>query len=220
MGFFLIAALVLPVGMAITLDEAGLDLESLGLQSLISLVLMSAFLVAYALFKANSLLVYVVFYATWAVFGFSSYLVGSDPRFPEVEFFEYRVLAVGLSYMVLAYAFAGTRREGLSGALYGFGSMAFLGAALGLGGWKPSQSIFWELVFPGLAFAVLYASVHVKSKALLTFSSIFLGAYLSKLTGEYFSDSLGWPLALVLVGLMLMGLGYVTLRLKRTYLVS
>ncbi len=54
--------------------------------------------------------------------------------------------------------------------------------------------------------------------ALLVFGSLFLGGYLAKITGEYFSDSLGWPLALVLVGFMLMGVGYLTFRLKRTYL--
>jgi len=218
MGVFLIAALVLPLGMVVTLDEAGMDPESLGLQSLVALALTGAFLVAHLLFKGNSLLVYTIVYAAWACFAISDFLVGADPRFADAEFVAYRVLALGLAGMLLGYAFTGTSRQGLAGALYGFGCLGFLGAALGLGGWHPSNNAFWELVFPGLAFAVVYASIHLKSKVLLTFGSLFLGAYLAKLTGEYFADSLGWPIALMMVGVMLMVLGYVTLRLKRIYL--
>jgi hypothetical protein len=117
--------------------------------------------------------------------------------------------------MVLAWSFSGTERDGLSGPLYAFGSLAFLGSTLALGGWKPSQNAFWELALPGLVFGVLYLSVHLRSKALLTFGSLFLGAYLAKITGEYFSDSMGWPLALIVLGLLLMGVGFLTFRLKR-----
>lgn len=214
-AFFLIAALVLPLGMAVALDEAGLDPEKLGLQSLMALVLLAAFLAVYRLFRASSLLVYAIVYATWAFFAITGFMAGPDPRFAKAEFFEYRILAVGLAFLVLGWAFSGTERDGLSGPLYTFGSLAFLGSALALGGWKPSQNVFWELIFPGLVFVVLYLSVTLRSMALLTFGSLFLGAYLAKITGEYFSDSMGWPLALMVLGLLLMGVGYLTFRLKR-----
>jgi len=214
-AFFLIAALLLPLGMAVTLDEAGLDPERLGLQSLMALLLLASFLAVYRLFRSLSLLVFAIAYGTWAFFAVTGFLVGSDPRFAGREFFEYRTLAVGLAFMALGWAFSATDRGGLSGPLYAFGSIAFLGSALALSGWEPSQNAFWELAFPGLVFGVLYLSVHVKSKALLTFGALFLGAYLVKITGEYFSDSLGWPLALIVLGLLLMGVGFLTFRLKR-----
>jgi hypothetical protein len=214
-AFFLIAALVLPLGMAVTLDEAGLEPAKLGLQSLMALVLLAAFLVVYRLFGDASLLVYAIVFATWAFFAITGFIVGADPRFAGKEFFEHRTLAVGMAFMVLGWAFSATERDGLSGPLYAFGSLAFLGSALALSGWKPSQNAFWELVFPGLVFGVLYLSVHLRSKALLTFGSLFLGAYLAKITGEYFSDSMGWPLALIVLGLLLMGVGFLTFRLKR-----
>jgi hypothetical protein len=214
-AFFLIAALVLPLGMAVALDEAGLDPERLGLQSLMALLLLASFLAVYRFFRSSSLLVYAIVYATWAFFAVTGFVAGSDPRFAGREFFEYRTLAVGLAFMALGWAFSATERDGLSGPLYAFGSLAFLGSALALSGWKPSQNAFWELAFPGLDFVVLYLSVHLRSKALLTFGSLFLGAYLAKITGEYFSDSMGWPLALIVLGLLLMGVGFLTYRLKR-----
>jgi hypothetical protein len=217
-AFFLIAALVLPLGMAVALEEAGLDPERFGIQTLIALVLMAAFLGAHLLFRALSTLVWAIVSGTWAYFAFTWLLIGPNPQFDEAKIIEYQVLAGGLAFMVLAWAFSGTEREGLTGPLYAVGSAAFLGAALALGGFKPSHSVFWELAFPGLVFAILYLSVHVKSLALLTFGSLFLGAYLTKITAEYFSESLGWPLALILMGFMLMGVGYLMFRLKRSYL--
>ena len=217
-AFFLVAALVLPFGMAVTLDEAGLQPEQFLWQSLVSVVLMGAFTAAYLLFRSNSLLLYATAFATWAFFAVTGWIAGPNPGINDLEFFEYRALAVGLSYLLLAFAFADTPRRALSGVFYGLGAMTFLGAAFALGGWAPSQNGFWELVFPGLVFAVLYASVHLKSKALLTFGSLFLASYLVKITSEYFSDSLGWPLALVISGMMLMGVGFLTFRLKRRYL--
>jgi len=217
-AFFLIAALVLPVGLAVTLDEAGFHPDHLEWQSLISLVLVGTFAAAYLLVRSKSLLVYAIGFATWAFFAITGWIAGPNPRFGELEFFEYRTLAVGLAYLALAFAFADTPRRALSDLLYSFGSLAFLGAALSLGGWKPSQNVFWELVFPGLVFVVLYASVHLKSRALLAVGSLFLASYLVKITNEYFKDSLGWGLALVISGLALMGVGYLTLRLKRRYL--
>lgn len=217
-AFFLIAALVLPFGLAVTLDEAGFQPERFGWQSLISVVLMGAFAAVYLLFRSNALLLYAIGFATWAFFAITGWIAGPNPGFGDLEFFEYRALAVGLSYLLLAYSFADTPRRELSGIFYGFGALAFLGAALALGGWRPSQNVFWEVVFPGLVFAVIYASVHLRSRALLTYSSLFLGSYLVKITNEYFSDSLGWPLALVISGMMLMGVGYLTFRVRRRYL--
>lgn len=217
-AFFLIAALILPLGLAVTLDEAGLHPDHLEWQSVISLILVGAFTAAYLLVRSNSPLLYAIGFATWAFFAITGWIAGPNPRFGELEFFEYRTLAVGLAYLVLAFAFAETPRRALSGLLYSLGSIAVLGAALSLGGWKPSQNVFWELIFPGLVFLVLYASVHLKSRELLAVGSLFLASYLVKITNEYFTDSLGWPLALVISGLALMGVGYLTLRLKRRYL--
>ena len=79
--------------------------------------------------------------------------------------------------------------------------------------------MFWELIYPGLVFGTLFLSVHVKSKAFLTWGTLFLMAYLLKITSEYFSSGLGWPLALVLAGLMLIGTGYMSFSLKKKYMV-
>src|SRR5262249_40735983 len=104
------------------------------------------------------------------------------------------------------------------GALYGLGVLAFLGGALALGNWEPHQNVFWELIFPGLVFGVIFLSVHLKSKAFLTFGSMYLMGYILKITAEYFKNGLGWPLALILAGFLLMAVGYYSFYLNRKYI--
>jgi len=41
-----------------------------------------------------------------------------------------------------------------------------------------------------------------------------------EITSEYFSTGLGWPLALVIAGLAMIGVGYMSLSLKKKYLTS
>jgi len=120
--------------------------------------------------------------------------------------------------MLLGYFFFQGDMSGLSGPLYGFGVLLFLGMALSLGGWSPHQRVFWELIFPGLAFGVIFLSICVKSKAFLVFGSMYLMAYILKISAEYFSHSMGWPLALVLAGLALIATGCLTFYLNRKYL--
>jgi hypothetical protein len=93
-----------------------------------------------------------------------------------------------------------------------------LGGALALGGWSPRVSVVWEAVFPLLAFGAIVLAIYLKSKSMLTFGTLFIMAYIMKITAEYFSDSLGWPLALVIAGFGLLASGYMTFYLHRAYL--
>jgi len=221
-AFYLISALVTPIGLYVVFDNAGFDAGSAGTQSLISGILFAMYLSSFIIFRKNIFLLFSILFGTWLFFAFtgfmwengtSSYLYSFDWKF-----YEYRILAVGLAYMLIGYAFSKTERAPLSRFLYGFGIFGFLGAAMALGGWEPDQNTFWELIFPGLVFAALFMSVHLKSRAFLTFGTLFLMAYILKITSEYFSSGLGWPLALVLAGLAMIGAGYLSLYLKRKYI--
>ena len=83
-----------------------------------------------------------------------------------------------------------------------------------------TQNVFWELIFPGLALATLFVSVPLKAKSFLTFGALFLMSYILKITAEYFTSGLGWPLALVLAGLMLIAVGYLYVFIKKKYSIA
>jgi hypothetical protein len=219
-AFYLISALVTPIGFYVVFDNAGFDAYSLGTQSLISGILLGAYLLSYLVFRRSIFVLFSILFGTWFFFVFTGFMTGGNPVFADWEFFGYRTLVAGLAYILLGYSFAQGERSSLSNFLYGFGILGFLGAALALGGWEPHQNAFWELIFPGLVFAALFLSVYLKSKSFLTFGSLYLMAYIVKITSEYFSSGLGWPLALVLAGLMMIGVGYMSIYLKRKYISS
>src|ERR1019366_1319816 len=97
-------------------------------------------------------------------------MVGSSLSYTDAEkVWEYRILVLGLAYMFLGYYLSQTSQKALSGVMYGFGSLFFLGSAMALGGWQPNQNAFWELIYPLLVFGLIFLSVYVKSKSFLVF---------------------------------------------------
>ena len=216
-AFYFISALVTPLGLYVTFDVAGLDAGNHAIQSLISGILLVTFLLSYLTDRKTLFTLFNIIFGTWFFFSFTNFLVGNNPAF-DWQFSAYRVLLTGAAYVLLGLSFAETPQRALTGALYGFGAFSFLGAALALGEWKPNQNVLWELLFPGLVFGVIFLSVLIKSKSFLTFGSFYLMAYILKITMEYFTESLGWPLALVLTGLALVAIGYLHFNLRKKYL--
>ena len=219
-AFYLISSMVTPIGLWVVFDHAGFDASSYGFQSLIAGIMLGTYLLSLFVFRKNVFTLLSILFGTWLFFSLTSWMVGGAPYFKESTFYMYRVLVAGVAYMLMGYAFSKNERAPLSGFLYGFGVLGFLGAALALGRWKPTQNIFWELIYPSLVFGVLFLSVHVKSKAFLTWGTLFLMAYILKITSEYFSTGLGWPLALVVAGLAMIGAGYMAISIKKKYLVT
>lgn len=215
--FFLISALTTPVGISIALDNAGWNVGSSAAQSIISGILFFTYFLSYLTFKKNIFTIFNIIFGTWLFFSFTDFIIKGSFIY-HWKFNEYRVLAAGLSYVLLGYHFSGAQRNALSKWLYAIGILMFLGAALALGGWSPKQNIIWELLFPGICFGTMFLSVYLKSRSFLVFGALFLVSYFLKITAEYFAKSLGWPLALVLLGLVLILVGYFSFYLNKKYL--
>ena len=45
-------------------------------------------------------------------------------------------------------------------------------------------------------------------------------AYLVKITAQYFSSAKGWPIALMLIGIIIIGLGYLAIYINKKYIKS
>lgn len=217
-AFYLISALVLPVGLYVLLDTSGFNASSFMSQTIINLTLFVMYLSSHLLTKKNLFGFFSVVYGTLLFFSFTSLMVEGNLAGTDWKFYQYRLLATGLSYMMLSYGFLKGERKSLTGFLNGFGILFFLGSAMALGGWKPEQNLFWEMIFPVLVFGTLISSVYLRSKSFLVWGTIFLMAFILKITGEYFATSMGWPLALVMAGFGVMGAGYLSLWLRKRYL--
>lgn len=216
-AFHLISALITPIGLFVIFDAAGMDVEKVGLQVLVSGILLAVYLSSFAVFRKNIFIIFSTIVGTWFFFALTSWM-DSNGVLDDLKFFEYRILLTGITYSLLGYYFSGGMRRVLTGPLYGFGSLFFLGSALGLGGWDPNQNVFWELIFPALVFGVIFLSIKLRSRTFLVFGSFFLMSYILKITGEYFTEGLGWPFALALAGFSLIGVGYLSFYLNNKFI--
>ena len=218
--FFLLSALLMPLGLGITYDELDVNVESYMLGTQIASILSAVFVTSYFLFKRNLLLFIAIFFSTSLILILTDWMVADKYIDSTFDFNLYRFFFLGLAWMFLGYAFEHSEREPLSRYLYSFGVMSVLGTGLALGNWEPNQKVIWEILYPGLALGIVFLSTVVKSRAFLIFGSLGFGAYLCKITAEYFSDSLGWPLALILMGFALIAIAFGAVKIRKRYLNS
>ncbi|MFH1622180.1 MAG: DUF2157 domain-containing protein [Candidatus Omnitrophota bacterium] len=222
-AFFFISGLVAPLGLHVTFDLAGFELGEAGVQSIMAAILFITYIASFLLLKRTVFLIFSIIFGTWFYFSFLGYLIAGNVYFNTWRVFLYRMITVSLAYIFLGYFLSKKDKvslERLSRWLYCMGILVFLGSALCLGGWSPRQNIFWELIFPGLALGIVFLSVTLKDQAFLVLGTFYLMIYILKITAEYFTNSLGWPLSLVLAGLALMIIGYFTFYLKKKYISS
>lgn len=130
------------------------------------------------------------------------------------DFYAYLTMVVGASYLFLAQAFRGGWNDKLVSLFNFIGSAAFLGAAFS----RVFDSLGWQLLYFLIVLGGLFLAAHLKSRGILTVSTLFLLAHVSYITSEYFADSLGWPISLVLLGFVFIGLGYSSVVINRKYI--
>jgi hypothetical protein len=94
-----------------------------------------------------------------------------------------------------------------------FGAISFLYGLFDL-----VERTAFEIVFIVVASGFVYLSAAVQSRTLLLVATAAILGYTGWFTGEHFADSLGWPLALMLFGLLMIGLSAVAFRIDRQYI--
>ena len=121
-------------------------------------------------------------------------------------------LSIGIGVIITAYGLHKSERYPRLIALgYFVGSlMAYAGL------FDLVQHTPFELLFLAVTAGVLYACVVLESRALLLTTVFAMLGFISYFSAEYFSDSLGWPITLVLMGIAFLGVGAIALRVKRS----
>src|ERR1035437_1194618 len=94
--FYLISALVMPLGLYVVFNNAGFDANSYGSQSLISGILFGMYLLSYVVFRKNVFTLFSILFGTWLFFSLTSFMIGSGLYFDNWKFYEYRVLVAGI----------------------------------------------------------------------------------------------------------------------------
>lgn len=211
--FHVIGGLLIPGGAMVTLTELGRESTQL-LPVAITYGIIFVFYLALAQIHKHVVLTFftIINGTTFVYVLIESLLQNTTYRLEDL--YVYLTMVVGTSYILLAHSFKNTWNKDLVGVLCFFGSAAFLGSAIS----QVSDSVLWQVIYFIFIGAGLYLSIFLKSRAILIVSTIFLIGHISYITSEYFADSLGWPISLVLLGLIFIGLGYSSFRINKKYI--
>lgn len=131
--------------------------------------------------------------------------------------YNYLTIAIGVSYILLSREFIKSWNARLIGPLNFLGITGILGAMFLL----VFGSVFWQIIFVFALMASFILSINMKSRIILIMSNIFLILHISYISSEYFADSvIGWPLTIVIIGLIFIGLGYGSVLINKKYIKS
>lgn len=120
-------------------------------------------------------------------------------------------LIIGISLVITAYGLhTADKYPRLIGLGYLIGS-----AMLYAGLFDLVQGTPIEILFLGVTAGILYACVVLQSKAMLLTTVLAMLSFIGYFSAKHFVDSLGWPLTLVVTGVIFLGVGMIAIRVKR-----
>jgi hypothetical protein len=119
-------------------------------------------------------------------------------------------IVTGLSICSLGYGMAQVGAQRLSALGFLIGSAAFYA---GLFDWVRHTP--YELLYLAAAVAMMYGHSVLESQAILLTSTLAILGFIGYYTEEHFVNSVGWPVALVLLGVAFFAVGAMAVRIKR-----
>ncbi|TSC87087.1 MAG: hypothetical protein G01um10148_192 [Parcubacteria group bacterium Gr01-1014_8] len=208
-AFHLLGGVLFPFGAITLLYEMGIEAEwgtyALLFGALTFLYVMTMLIVTYPLVTF-----FAIANATAALFALTQFVFQDNIIF---DFYYYFAIVMGASYLYLGTQFIGTRNEQICRLLLLIGSAWFLGGAFML----YDSLIGWALLYPFLIAGTMALSIYVKRMSVLLMSTVAIMSYVAYITGKYFADSVGWPLALIVIGFLFIATGYFSYYLHQKY---
>ncbi|TSC69580.1 MAG: hypothetical protein G01um101470_1033, partial [Parcubacteria group bacterium Gr01-1014_70] len=211
--FHFIGGMLIPGGAMVTLSELKVDFVSLWPVTITFGVIFAFYVLLNAIHKHSILTFFAIANGTAFTYLLVEAMV-EGPFYRHDDLYAYLTMAIGASYLLLAHAFRDGWNKHLVGALYFFGITGFLGAAFS----RVFDSGPWQMLYFLIVLGGLFLSVYTRSRSILVMSTLFLIAHVSYITEEYFADSLGWPISLVILGFVFIGLGYASVTINKKYI--
>lgn len=125
----------------------------------------------------------------------------------------FSIAIIGTLLLFCAYFMSKTNFQGAAAGFW-----YFMGGFMCLGGlFSVLDSNQLDILILVPTCFLIYLSTFVKSKALLFVSIVSLFLFLGYFTTEYFSDSLGWSLLLIILGIILFALSLAAVKLGKRF---
>lgn len=120
---------------------------------------------------------------------------------------------IGSSLLCLAFAIQRSKHMAIAPFWY------FVGAVLLL--WSIFEWVegsLFEPIYLGMTAFMIFLSTFVRSRTLLLVGTLTMLIYIGYYTAEHFANAVGWPIALVIIGIALIGLSALAIRLNNQYI--
>ena len=122
---------------------------------------------------------------------------------------------LGLSVLPVAYSIDRTPHAAITPFWYFASSTVML-----MGLFSLLEGSFLEILFLGAVCGVVFLSTWVKSRGMLFVGTVAILGYVGYYTAEHFTGVVGWPIALIVFGLLLIGLSAAAFRISRKYIAA
>lgn len=128
---------------------------------------------------------------------------------------EFIGMVIGTSLICIAYALQQSRHLAIAPFWYFVGACILLWAVF-----DAVRNTPLELVYLGLSASIIFLSTYVRSRILLLVGTLSMLLYIGYFTAKHFANTLGWPVALVMIGVALIAMSSLAVRLNNKYIKS
>ena len=200
---FIISSILQPMGILVMLQE-----YSSGGDARHGLIFMSAYMLIQqgALFWAKRL----------SVLAFSAILFGCILIANLLDVWnwdgEMIGMIIGVSLICIAYALQKSKNLAIAPFWYFVGGIILMWSVF-----EVVKNTALELLYLGLSALIIFISTHVCSRALLGVCTLAMLLYIGYYTAKHFANTLGWPIALVIIGIALISISSLAVRLNNKY---
>lgn len=122
-------------------------------------------------------------------------------------------IVIGASILCLAYALQQSKHLAIAPFWYLVGAIILMWSVF-----EAVENTPFELIYLGLAALLIFLSTNVRSRTLLTVGTLAMLGYIGYYTAKHFANTLGWPIALVIIGIALIGTSALAVRLNNKYI--
>jgi Predicted membrane protein (DUF2157) len=201
---FLVAVLLEPTGIIVMLREfsRGGD-PAYGFLFMNGVMLMQQGLCFYALRRT-------VLAFTSLVFGVGFFAIAFNLMYIDAATIG---LILGLSLLCIGWSIDKSEHKPIASITYLVGSIAFLSSLFDF-----LEDTVFEVLFLGVSSGLIFLSTIARSRMLLFIGTLATIGFIGYFSGKHFEDALGWPLILMLMGAVLIGLSALAVKLNKKYI--
>lgn len=204
--FSIIGGLYLPTGVIVTIFEIRQgEISELDIV-LIAFLLLGIYGAFALLFKKSVYIFFAIVHGTSFIYSIINFIFSSDYSSDAFRTaIDWVTIILGLGYIFISYYWKKLLHPSVQGMLRFFGSIMVYGI---IGSHLEDGLLIWDLLFVIATFGGIYISTLLESRTLLVTSNIAFVSYLVYLSGKYFANAIGWPITLIIIGFLLIGVGY------------